>query len=136
MPRTRSCSITSTDRIRLLRLLSTPVASSPDPTGADELHAMLEESEIVSEGEVPPSLVTMNSRIELRAGSERRLVTLVYPFQADESASLISVLSPAGLALLGRSVGDEVEWHGPDGPRRSVVERIVYQPEASGDTRL
>jgi regulator of nucleoside diphosphate kinase len=136
MPQIAALCITSTDRIRLLRLLSMPGVSPEDRDRADELQALLDHAGVLGEGEVPQTLVTMNSQLELRAGNEDRLVTVVYPFQADESAGRISVLSSAGLALLGRSAGDEVEWLGPHGLNRYVVTRIVFQPEASGDPRL
>jgi regulator of nucleoside diphosphate kinase len=50
----------------------------------------------------------------------RRLVTIVYPGDADESAGRISVLSPLGTALLGLSVGQAIDWDFPDGSRRTL----------------
>jgi regulator of nucleoside diphosphate kinase len=45
-------------------------------------------------------------------------------------------LAPLGLALLGTRVGQIVKFDAPAGQRRLKVERILYQPEASGDFHL
>jgi regulator of nucleoside diphosphate kinase len=57
----------------------------------------------------------------------RRLVTIVYPGDADESAGRISVLSPLGTALLGLSVGQAIDWDLPDGRRALRVDALVRQ---------
>jgi regulator of nucleoside diphosphate kinase len=57
----------------------------------------------------------------------RRLVTIVYPGDADESAGRISVLSPLGTALLGLSVGQAIDWDFPDGRRALRVDALVRQ---------
>jgi regulator of nucleoside diphosphate kinase len=38
--------------------------------------------------------------------------------------------------MLGYEVGDVFEWEVPAGKRRLRVEKILYQPEASGDFDL
>jgi regulator of nucleoside diphosphate kinase len=73
----------------------------------------------------------MNSKVRYRddAVDTPRDVKLVYPVHADGSARL-SILSPLGTALLGLSVGQEVEAHFPGlGIRRLRVQAIISQPE-------
>jgi len=48
----------------------------------------------------------------------------------------ISILAPVGTAMLGYRVGDVIEWVVPAGKRRLTVEKVLYQPEASGDYGL
>lgn len=100
----------------------------------DSLEARLEQAQSIAAREVPPSVVTMNTRVRLhdpRTG-ERAEYTLVFPDAADASQYRISVLAPLGAALLGAEEGDTVRWETPGGERELVVEGIVYQPEAAG----
>ena len=97
------------------------------------LRSELERAEIVAPNEVPPDVITMNSRAELLDldTNERMEFTLVYPAQADIEEGKISILAPLGTAMLGYRVGDEFEWAVPYGYRRLRVTRIEFQPEAS-----
>jgi regulator of nucleoside diphosphate kinase len=64
----------------------------------------------------------------------RQLVVLCYPADAEPAQGRISVLSPAGLALLGLTAGALARWVGPGGEESvALVEEILFQPEASGD---
>ena len=67
---------------------------------------------------------------------EEETYTLVYPENADTAQGKVSILAPIGTAMLGYRVGDVFEWEVPAGKRRLKVEKIVYQPEASGDYDL
>lgn len=96
------------------------------------LRSELERAEIVTPDEVPPDVITMNSRAELLdlETNERMEFTLVLPAQADIDEGKISILAPLGTAMLGYRVGDEFEWAVPYGYRRLKVMRIEFQPEA------
>lgn len=104
--------------------------------GKAALEAELQRAGVVEPADVPPTVVTMNSKVRFAiegAGNEFCL-TLVYPKDIDGSAERISVLAPVGSALLGLSVGDELEWPRPGGGMTKVrVVEIVYQPEAAGE---
>ncbi len=65
----------------------------------------------------PPDLVTMNARVAFvdEASGVRRDVVLVFPREAEASSGRVSVLAPIGSALIGLSVGDDIEWPLPDG---------------------
>jgi regulator of nucleoside diphosphate kinase len=97
------------------------------------LGRMLEQAEVVASDAVPPDLVTMQSRLVLvdEAGGERRIVSVVYPAEADPAAGRISVLDALGMALLGASPGHAVECDSPAGSRYLRIEKILYQPEHS-----
>lgn len=51
---------------------------------------------------------------------------IVGPYEADAKVGRISYNSPLGRALIGRSVGDEIEVTVPSGDRFYVVEKIEF----------
>lgn len=120
------------DEVRLRRLLE----RQPGPEAlADALGRLLDESDVVPSRAMAPQVVTMLSRVSVRAmaGGAVRSVTLVYPADAHAERAQLSVLSPAGLALLGWPVGQHVQWRKPDGRcGRWEIVAIEYQPEAAG----
>ena len=104
----------------------------------DSLDAELARGKVVASTEVPPDVITMNSRVHLvdQDTDEEMVYTLVFPQEADITQSKISVLAPIGTAMLGYRVGDTFTWQVPDGVRRLQVKQVLYQPEASGDYQL
>ena len=103
-----------------------------------KLDAELNRGTIVDPTEVPPDVITMNSRVKLLDldTGEEMIFTLVFPADADIMASKISVLAPIGTAMLGYRVGDKFTWEVPDGERTLQVKELLYQPEAAGDYHL
>lgn len=104
----------------------------------EKLKMELDRANIVKPQEIPPTVVTMNSTIALvdLDTKEEETYTLVFPEDADISKGKISILAPIGTAMLGYEIGDVFEWEVPAGKRRLRVERIIYQPEASGNFDL
>ncbi len=137
---TRSICITEKDRQRLQFLLDDAmVTASPKMRPSFEsLAGELRRGSVVSPEEVPPDVVTMNSRVRLRDldSNEEMTYTLVFPDASDITNGKVSILAPIGTAMLGFRVGDTIAWRVPSGERRLRVEEILYQPEASGDFHL
>lgn len=120
--------LTELDHARLSRLAST----RSDAQLAD----VLDEAQVVPSPAVHADVVTMHSRLIVQdLGLRRRQVLEVcYPPQADAASGRISVLSPAGRALIGLRVGDTASWQGPGGEAARVrIEQLLFQPEATGD---
>ena len=92
----------------------------------------LRRARIVAPEEVPPDVITINTRAELLdlETSERMEFTLVLPANENVNDGKISVLAPLGTAMLGYRVGDEFVWHVPHGLRRLKVTKLHLQPEA------
>jgi regulator of nucleoside diphosphate kinase len=93
----------------------------------------LGDAERVRGDEIPRDVITLQSRVrvkDLETGTDATYL-LVTPAHASPSAGTISVLSPVGAALLGRRQGDTIECPVPGGPRRLIVEQVLYQPEAA-----
>ena len=104
------------------------------PRTLTHLERELERAVVVKPDQVPPTIVTMNSEVEVVDvdSGERRTLTLVFPSMAAIESGRVSVLAPLGTALLGSCQGAQVTWQTPRGARRLRVENVVYQPEAAG----
>jgi regulator of nucleoside diphosphate kinase len=127
--------ITEADMRRLKPLIESMKTSRDDLRG---LQSELLQARVVAPREVPPDVVTMNSKARLRdlESGEDVTYTLVFPDQANIEQGRISVVAPVGTAMLGHRVGDEFEWEVPAGPVRLRVEEVLYQPEAAGHYHL
>lgn len=101
-----------------------------------ELEHEIERAIVVNPQHVARDVVTMNSRVVLHLGDEEREVALVYPQDADERSGKLSVLSDVGAAILGYQEGDAIDWIVSDRTRRILIEKVIYQPESSGDFHL
>ena len=99
--------------------------------------SQLREAVPVPVKDVPPDVITMNSRFTVKNNAGELLsYTLVYPDQASLADGKVSVLSPMGMALYGACVGDRVAWTTEDNTCSAVVRELLYQPEAAGDHHL
>lgn len=124
--------VSSRDLERLEAVMATLPSDAP---ARSLLQAELDRADVVEPTRVPPNVVTMNSIVRFRNDSgdtfER---TLVYPRDAQADGARVSVLAPVGMAMLGLTVGDRIEWPGPNGEPIAVrVSELVYQPERAGD---
>lgn len=122
---------------RDLERLEAMLASLPDDQpGVDALRDELDRATILSSEAMPADVVTMNSRIRFMlepAGREVE-VTLVYPRDFTGASDQLSVTTPAGIAVLGLSVGQQIEWLAPNGQTvRARIVDVSYQPERAGD---
>lgn len=126
--------MTEFDLRRLDALLERIRTQVKPPATLSLLERELQRAIVVKSEEVPATVVTMNSRVQVTDldTNEQRHVTLVFPAMASTNAGCISVLAPLGTALLGTQEGTPVAWQTPRGARRLRVERVVYQPEAAG----
>lgn len=100
------------------------------------LEAELERANVVESAAIPRNVVTMNStvRFSVSASDQTFCLTLVYPKDMTSDGQTISILAPAGSAMLGLVEGDEIDWPTPDGSAMKVrIEEILYQPEREGE---
>ena len=134
---TRRIFVTTQDHERLA-FIGRMADEDLDRSDLEGLAQELEQASVVAPEDVPPDVVTMNSRVRLLDLDENSAVeyTLVYPGDADYSQGRISIVAPIGAAMLGYREGDEIDWAVPGGRRRFRVEAVLYQPEAAGDFNL
>ncbi len=135
----RKIFITRYDQKRLEEMLAVADEFNyRDRSDLKTLRAELSLAKVVESEKIPPTVVTMNSKLRFRdLGNETETeVTLVFPADANFDAGRLSVMSPIGTAMLGYAEGDTIEWTVPAGKRRLLIEKILYQPEAAGDFHL
>ena len=125
--------ITKTDYARLSRMLDVDARSPRERDAMYALEAELRQAKIVTPDELPPNVITMNSRAELLDldSGERMEFTVVFPADANMDEGKISVLAPVGTGMLGYRVGDVFEQPVPLGMRRLKVMQVHFQPEAA-----
>ena len=131
MSSTPAITITRLDLQRLERLLD---SLEDYGSAAQALEAELARAEVVGHDQVPAGVVTMNSRVHCREESSGKdyHLTLVFPESAG-GEGCVSILAPVGCALLGLSVGQQIDWPGPGGkPLKLTLLAVEYQPEAAG----
>ncbi|NLE65333.1 MAG: nucleoside diphosphate kinase regulator [Elusimicrobia bacterium] len=128
--------ITRVDRDKLVFIIEKTFSRNhEDRFLLKKLEDELKRAHIVDPREIPPDVITMNSKVcikDLDTGEEEEVV-LVFPGRANFEEGKISVLAPVGMALLGYRVGDVIEWEMPRGIRRLKVKKVLYQPESCSE---
>lgn len=136
----RTIDITFKDRERILKLIEREkeFGTGRNKELLKDLEQELNRANIVSSENIPRESITMNSRVLLKdlPLGEETIYTLVYPEDANLAENKISVLAPIGTAILGFREGDVIDWKVPAGTVQLKVEKILYQPEASGNYDL
>jgi regulator of nucleoside diphosphate kinase len=126
--------MTEKDLLRIKHILS--FQHSPE---YQNLEIELDRAKIIADNEVPPDLVTMNSKVKFLNETEDKemIVTIVYPPDANFSEGKVSVLASLGAALIGLRVGQQINWQFPDGKTKTLrILEVLYQPEANGHWHL
>jgi len=89
----------------------------------DELEELLKQVEIISNNH--SSIIKLGSKVKVKTGKDLEEFTLVGEWEADPKEKKISHESPLGKALIGKKVGEEVQFEAPAG-------KILYKIEAIG----
>jgi len=66
-------------------------------------------------------VVGLGSTVTIRDEFGESTYVIVGPVEADVAAGRISMVSPLGAALMGRTVGDEVSFSSPGGTRSAII---------------
>ncbi len=94
-----------------------------------DLEAHLSNSEIIDVASMPAGdRVVFGATVELEPeeGGKKVVYQIVGDAEADIKAGLISVSSPIARAMVGKSVGDEVEVVAPNGARGYEIVAVKY----------
>ena len=100
------------------------------PAALDEA---FDAADIVPDAQVTDDVVTLHSVVQVRHETDGSLQTLTLcpPHETQPEAGRISVLSPVGLALLGRRAGTQTRWRSPTGQLLSMrIQNLLFQPQA------
>ncbi|MCK0195302.1 nucleoside diphosphate kinase regulator [Ancylobacter sp. 6x-1] len=119
--------ITRHDHEMLSRLADSYAAR--DAELADELYTELDRARIVGDGSAR-NVVRIGSALRFTSDAgEDRVVKLVLPGEADISAGKVSVMTPIGIALIGLSAGQSMDWTARDGRRHKLTVVSVEAPD-------
>lgn len=119
--------VTRTDSQRLLRLAESFAARNP--AVAEELLSELERAKVVDDTRIAGDVIRMGSSLRFTSDlGENRDVTLVFPGEADIAEGKVSILTPIGVALLGLSEGQSIDWTARDGRTHRLTVESVRQP--------
>ncbi len=121
--------VTAPDLARLRELVARALDQGAGEA-AEQLEQELERARVVEADQLPPDVVGMRSRVRFRdqESGRTREVSLVYPHEAVASAGKLSVLAPAGVALLGLRAGATIRWPMPRG-RTATLELLEVERE-------
>ncbi|MFN7015947.1 MAG: transcription elongation factor GreA [Fimbriimonadales bacterium] len=91
-----------------------------------DLEAVLSRARVVPRPDNAGEVVHLGSKVTLQdlETGKQRTVTIVGSFEADPLQDLISILSPLGEALLGKTAGEEVVVNTPKGEVRYRIVSI------------
>jgi len=91
------------------------------------LEARVAELARINLDSIPRDTVGLGSRVELEDLDESVSVEyeIVVPEEVDGAANRISLSSPLGRALIGKTEQDDIEVHTPRGKRFYLVKRLV-----------
>jgi len=130
----RAVTVSEFDYHRLQELLLVAKQfASPEPAFIRDLEDELQHANIVPPEQIPPYVVTMNTTVRLinTNTGKQAVYTLVFPNDADLEEGKLSILSDLGVAILGYSVGDTIDWEFPEGLKQFRIDMICFQPEAT-----
>ncbi|TKT80240.1 nucleoside diphosphate kinase regulator [Aquamicrobium sp. LC103] len=96
---------------------------------SEVLFTELDRAKIIADHLVPETVIRVGSTATYRTETgEERVATLVLPADADIEKNRISVLTPVGVALIGLSPGQSMEWTARDGRRHALTVESVEAP--------
>lgn len=121
--------VTEGDHDRLSNLIVAANTASPDV--ADFLERELARARVVAPAALPRGVVAMGSEVAFRdeQSGQVRSVRLVYPRDEDIDNGRISILTPIGVALLGLSAGQSIDWRTRSGLDRALTVLEVSAPD-------
>jgi transcription elongation factor GreA len=86
---------------------------------AKTIEAMLRNAQVMET--TVGDVVGLGSTVTVRDEFGESTYVIVGPVEADVPGGRISMVSPLGAALMGRTVGDEVSFASPGGMRSAII---------------
>jgi regulator of nucleoside diphosphate kinase len=99
------------------------------------LEEELARAAVVDEANLPFDVVRMNSTVkfvDVNSGKAFEY-TLVFPENADVAKGRISILAPIGMALIGLTLHETIDWPMPGGATRSLKVVSITTSSALSD---
>ena len=82
-----------------------------------KLSEELKSAKVVKDKDLPENVASLNSIVGIKniESGQTFQFQLVLPGEADFKQHKVSVFAPIGIALLGYTIGSEIQWEMPDG---------------------
>lgn len=90
----------------------------------EELEDLVSRAKIIKAKKTSKKAVTLGSKVTVNGGGKTHTFTIVGEYEADPTEKKISHDSPLGKALLGKKIGEEVEYEAPVGKILYQIKRI------------
>lgn len=91
----------------------------------DELETILKHATLIADApKSQKALVSLGSKVTVKIDSKKEIFSLVGEWEANPAEKKISHESPLGKALMGKTVGDEIEVEAPVGKMRYTIVSI------------
>jgi regulator of nucleoside diphosphate kinase len=123
-------------RLNYNRLLEIIDSISPEDSCVIKIREKLKHARIIEPEEINPNIITMNTKFRLKnlGNGSRNEFELVFPEQQTPEKNHISVFEFLGTEVLCHEVGEII----PSANRDCffLIENIIYQPEAAGNSGL
>lgn len=120
--------ITEKEAAILIDLIEKSVTVDPNEKRSHaKLYHELKNALLLQTNEIPNNIVQLGCfvTIEMDLGRKYRF-QLVTPSEGDLNKNKLSVLSPMGAALIGKSLGEIVFWCQPNGDEKMRIEDISF----------
>ncbi len=93
--------------------------------------SILNNAEILPDGELSESIVKINSYIKYRYQGEKKLHKgkLVFPADINSDPDGLSILTPLGLALIGKKMNTTSEYNAPGGIYRIKIIEVMHEEQ-------
>jgi regulator of nucleoside diphosphate kinase len=102
-----------------------------DREHVEALRRKVNSARVVRSDDIPADVVTLHSRVRVVDPDDAGDATYTVVMDGQASTTAIPVMSPMGVALLGRREGDEIGYRLDSDLRRLRIEDLLYQPEAA-----
>lgn len=90
----------------------------------EELENLLKQAQLINDGQHQVASVDVGSQVSVKIKDREEVFTVVGEWEADPAEKKISHESPLGKALLGKSVGDDIEVDAPAGKMKYTIVSI------------
>lgn len=93
----------------------------------NKLAVELKSAKVFKDKDLPNDVASLYSTVEIKnkQSDQKFKFQLVLPAEANFKLQKVSVFAPIGIALLGYSVGAEIEWEMPDGIKKFEIMAVT-----------
>ncbi|EDP94221.1 GreA/GreB family elongation factor [Kordia algicida OT-1] len=90
-----------------------------------QLNKELKNALIVDESEMPNDIIRFNSIVSISAENNwKKTLQIVIPTEVDIEKNKISILTPLGASLIGRSSNDNIQCTSNSGEQKIIIESV------------